>query len=319
MTSSSIRPIISVVVCTHNRAELLETVLNSLCRQAIDPDYYEIIVVDNGSNDRTEEVALRFALAYPNVRYYFESNLGHAVARNRGWQEAVGAYVAYIDDDAIAPGNWLSTALLLIQRDRPAMFGGPYFAYYRTLKPQWFKDEYGASMLGKSTRILGSEEFLSATNLFTRRNVLETLGGFDCAYGGEGNKLGYAEETELQQRMRRVLPAEPIRYEPALYVLHLVKPEWMSITWRARSHFIRGRYNYRAAPNEIFKRTSIATALLKAGVKCAIIGWILAYGAMFRDPSRYLYAQNYWYEQGIGHVGSLGAYYEHVRNRLNAK
>lgn len=317
MMDPEIRPIISVALCTHNRADLLGSVLDSLCRQAIDPTYYEIIVIDNDSNDCTEEVVSNFSLIHPNVRYCFEASLGHSAARNRGWQEAIGSYVAYIDDDALAPENWLATAMTLIQRECPGLFGGPYYAYYRTPKPLWFKDEYGSSRMGESAGPLGRDEYLSATNIFVRRDLLERVGGFDPAYGGIGRDLGYAEETELQRRIRRTFPAESALYEPSLYVRHLVKPEWLSIKWRMHSYFIMGRYHYHAVPNSSFRQTSVAMTLLRAAAKCALVDWDLLVGVLLRNRTRYPCVQNYWYERTLHHAASLGAYYEHIRSQCD--
>lgn len=311
-------PVISVVVCTHNRAALLGAVLDSLCRQAIDPTWYEIIVVDNGSSDDTAQIVSKFSLAHPNIRYCFEATLGHSTARNRGWQESASEYVAYIDDDAIAPENWLSTAMVLIQRDRPGVLGGPYFAYYRTAKPPWFKDEYASSRMGESVRPLGHNEYLSATNIFVRRDLLERIGGFDRAYGGIGTKLGYAEETELQQRLRKTLPAETIRYEPGLYVFHLVKPAWMSIRWRMRSFFIMGRYHYRFLATERLKNANLWQVSAMAFLRISEVLLQLFRGLFLRDRTRYPHWKNYVYENGPRYFRMLGSYCEHVRYLLQS-
>jgi len=90
---------ISVIVCTYNRAELLRELLPTLCEQTVAFTQYEVIVIDNGSTDHTKTVAAVFAARYPQVRYCYEPRQGLSHARNRGWQEAKGDYVAYIDDD----------------------------------------------------------------------------------------------------------------------------------------------------------------------------------------------------------------------------
>ena len=93
----SILPVISVVVCTYNRADLLASVLQSLCEQTLNCSHYEIIVVDNNSGDNTRAVTEDYCRRYPNVHYYLETSQGLSNARNHGWQVAKSKYVAYLD------------------------------------------------------------------------------------------------------------------------------------------------------------------------------------------------------------------------------
>ena len=96
-------PLISAVICTYNRADLLAGAIESLLEQTLNPAHREIIVVDNASTDGTRAVVEQFAP--DGVRYVLETRQGLGYARNRGWQEARGEFVAYIDDDARAPGT----------------------------------------------------------------------------------------------------------------------------------------------------------------------------------------------------------------------
>jgi len=91
-------PLVSVVVPTRNRADLLEGALNSvLAQEGIGTDFdIEILVIDDGSTDRTPDLVQ----AYPEVQYYRgEESRGPSAARNRGVTEARGRYVAFLDDD----------------------------------------------------------------------------------------------------------------------------------------------------------------------------------------------------------------------------
>ena len=86
-------PLISVIVCTHNRANLLRRTLTSLVCQEFPIAGYEILVVDNASSDDTPDVVQAFR-DRANVRYLREDCLGLCVARNTGWRAAAGRYVA---------------------------------------------------------------------------------------------------------------------------------------------------------------------------------------------------------------------------------
>ena len=101
---------ISAVVCTLNRATYLARAVESLVNQTYPKEYYEIIVVDNGSTDNTREVVEQFSQC-AIIRYIYEPVKGLSQARNTGWQAAAGKYVAYLDDDAIARPRWLEKML----------------------------------------------------------------------------------------------------------------------------------------------------------------------------------------------------------------
>ncbi len=295
------------------------TVLDSLCRQAVATPTYEIIVIDNGSTDQTVETVRHYAQHHPNIRYCYEPDLGHAAARNRAWREAKGKYVAYIDDDAYAPENWLSTAVGIIQARSAKVFGGPYRAFYKSPKPSWFKDEYGANMVTSEARWLNENEYLSATNLFVHRDLLDAVDGFDRRYGGIGRRLGYAEETELQQRVRGKIPDTKIYADPHLYVFHLVKPERMRMAWLIRSRFILGRSRYYAFAGEQLRRASLFEVAVASVLQLAQLIVRLTWGTMLRNRQLYPFWQNYLFERCLGTVTTIGKYYEHgwllVENR----
>ena len=115
--STKSKIVISVVVCTQNRADLLVDLLPTLCEQNLSTAFYEIIVVDNDSTDRTRLVVEDFCRNYDNVRYCMELQHGLSYARNRGWREAKGEYICYVDDDCKIPTHYLSTAKEIIAQN----------------------------------------------------------------------------------------------------------------------------------------------------------------------------------------------------------
>lgn len=305
---------ISVIVCTYNRVELLEGALQSLCEQTLKPSEYEVIVVDNNSNDGTAPVVADFCRRYGNLHYCFERQQGLSHARNRGWREARGKYVAYIDDDCRAPADWLAVAREVIGQLSPAVLGGPYFPFYVTPRPAWFKDGYGSSYKGEEAKPLAQNEYLSGGNVFFRRSLLEGLDGFDACFGMCGDSLGYGEETVMQRRIRASRPDELIYYDPKLYVYHLVSPEKMSLRWVARRRFVDGRYSYLVFLRDTTERASQARLLRHivrtvCGFACDVV-----VGGLMRDRTRYPYLQNYLYEHAFSRLGQLGQLYERFRH-----
>ena len=309
------RGLISVVVCTHNRAGVLAGSLLSLGEQTLDRSDYEVIVVDNNSTDNTPAVVEDFRLRFPDVRYFLEPQQGLSHARNRGWHEARGEYIGYIDDDSKAPPEWLEVAKEVIDEQAPAAFGGPNYPFYNSRKPRWFKDEYGTHELGPQARALASTEYVYGMNVFFRRAVLETLGGFDPALGMRGKRIAYGEETAVLVRIRAEMPDEVIYYEPRLYVYHLVPARKMTWPWILRASWAGGRYSHRVLGEKSgWSKRCLAVVLALREVM--VLGGVLSCGVFRRDRRTYPHFQNYAYERVRRHLVVLGALYERMRRNL---
>lgn len=243
------RPIVSVVVCSYNRATLLIRCLRSLEVQTADKRLYEVIVVNNNSTDQTQEVAENFSHANANFRVVIEQRQGLSCARNRGCREAKGRFVAYIDDDATARPDWCEKILSFITR-QPAVaaFGGPYVSGYLSEKPAWYKDEYGSWSLPGRERPMEEGEFVRGTNMIFRTDVLSAAGGFDETLGMTGTAAAYGEEVNLHVRLR--ISGVEVYYCPEIVVEHLVMPGKMNVRWMLRSAYKAGS----VAP-EMFQRS----------------------------------------------------------------
>src|SRR5215208_3595511 len=109
----------SVVVCTYNGELWLRGCLEAVLR--LDYSDFEVIVVDDGSTDRTAEIAGEF----PRVRLISTPNRGLSSARNVGLEEATGEIVAYLDDDARPDPSLLTHLVLALERSGHAAVGGP--------------------------------------------------------------------------------------------------------------------------------------------------------------------------------------------------
>lgn len=316
---SPMRPLISAVLCTYNRRDLLDSILQDLCHQTLALESYEIVVVDNNSSDGTKAVVAEHMRSQPNLKYCFEPAQGIAHARNRGVQEAQGIYIAYADDDCRVPPDWLKVAKHIIDDLAPAVFGGPYFAIYNTPKPNWFKDDYGSYHLGDNARRIAAHEYLHAGNLFIQKAILAKLGGFNPELGHRGQKLWYGEEVALVRQIRATLPEAVIYYDPALKVQHLVAPQKLNLRWHVKQRFVDGR-SWLITFDEIRPKHIILLHLpLLAGLMLArsgLIAWAMTGGMLCRDRQKYPHWQNYVYEKVLKHVGGIGLIYEKVHSLL---
>ena len=309
-------PLISIVICTYNRAGLLAGALEAVCAQTLDASRFEILVVDNNSSDETQTVVAVAARGRAALKYVFEPRQGLACARNRGYQAACGEYVAYLDDDCKVPPEWLATAAQVIACVKPDAFGGPYFAYYDSQKPEWFRDEYGSHVQGETARLLSDQEYLDGANLFVRRELLTDLGGFSPEFGMCGGDLGYGEEVRFQRRLRDRRPGVCIYYEPRLYVHHLVPARKMTLGWKLRQMFTIGRDWHRLIDDGKQSHLTGCTLLREASRTLRTFCTDVMRGIFRRDRERYRFIQNYLYERAFINIQRLGQLHEQFVGRF---
>jgi glycosyltransferase involved in cell wall biosynthesis len=99
---------ITVIIPTYNRCDILEKCLNALARQTLSEEFFDIIVVDDGSKDNTSEITSLFKESVSiSVLYLWQSNSGQNAARNMAIQEAEGEIVLFINDDTISTPTML--------------------------------------------------------------------------------------------------------------------------------------------------------------------------------------------------------------------
>jgi len=202
-------PAVSVVVPTRNRAGYLEVPLDSLAAQAAGVPY-EVIVVDDGSDDATDEVARRAGATY--LRH--ERSRGPNAARNTGIAAARGPLIALIDDDVRIPPGWVGELAAGAVRHRwAAAVGGPIRASLEGPAPR----SCGRESAPVTTLDLGPRDcetdFVWSANMAVRRAAIEQIGGFDeqiPIYGDEeewlirlhanGGRVAYIAAAGLEHR-----------------------------------------------------------------------------------------------------------------------
>jgi glycosyltransferase involved in cell wall biosynthesis len=242
---SGSEPLISVVICTRNRAELLSRALTSVVEQAFHRLYYEIVVVDNKSTDRTHEIVKHFQSKAP-VRYLHEERIGLCVARNTGWRNAAGRYVAFFDDDAIASPEWLAAIRDGFTSALPGVgaIGGPVRAIWEKTRPAWLPDEIVSSLTvidwGPSDKLINdiSREWLVGANMVVPKALLEEVGGFHPWLDRVGSNLLSNGDIFLQKEIMR--RGYRCLYKPAMVIGHLVPASRVNRKWFIRRYYWQG-------------------------------------------------------------------------------
>jgi GT2 family glycosyltransferase/DNA-binding beta-propeller fold protein YncE len=175
-------PRVSVVVCAYNAADTLEDNLRSL-EELTYPDY-EIILVNDGSKDRTSEIGHRFA----KVRVIDTPNAGLSAARNVGLAEATGEIVAYTDADTRVDRDWLTFLVQPFLTSNVVGSGGP-----NVVPPD---DPPIAQCIARApggpTHVLLDDriaEHVPGCNMAFRRDALLAIGGFNPIYLRAGDDV----------------------------------------------------------------------------------------------------------------------------------
>lgn len=255
-------PLISVVLCTHNRASVLPNALTSLLTQTLEQLAYEIIVVDNASTDGTCAVTKEIQAHFPVVaiRLVYEPIQGLGHARNAGWANARSRYVAFIDDDCIAERSWLQTILECYQQLQPEPWsvGGKIIPVYDAPKPSWFKDAYETDTWGEQARVLKEGESFTGCNMSWRKDILEYYGGFDVTYDMKGESLLLAGDTELY---RRIWSGNAdncfFYYTPQAIMHHTIDPYKMTVSYQLKRAFMSGQASCAMAQLESLLHKSV--------------------------------------------------------------
>ena len=110
--------LVSVVICSYNRAAYIGGALDSLYQQTASKDKFEVIVVDNNSTDDTEQVVAKWRSDHTEGHFHYstETNQGASFARNTGAAAAKGQWLCFMDDDAIATPTYIENIILFFYK-----------------------------------------------------------------------------------------------------------------------------------------------------------------------------------------------------------
>jgi glycosyltransferase involved in cell wall biosynthesis len=175
--------LVSVIIPVHNGERYLADAIESVLAQTYRP--IQLVVVDDGSEDGTAEIAKSFR----EVTYIYQTNQGHAAAMNAGIRAAQGEFVAFLDADDLWTPNKLSVQIDHLQKHPDV---GCVIA-----KMQNFV-EPGTEPPSRITRDLSLSAYaaLQVGALVARRTVFEQLGGFDTTYDHAKDVDWFVRATE---------------------------------------------------------------------------------------------------------------------------
>ena len=274
-------PELSIIVCTHNRGPSLTGVLDNLKSQVIDENdsRWELVLVDNNSNDGTRELIERqIGRVNFSIKYMFESQQGKSFALNTGIESSTGHLLAFTDDDVILDAHWISSVFRAF-RTYPTIncFGGKVLPILKTKLPSWLKDRgryaIGGGPLVKHDRGDKPKEYdqgmwvPAGCNMFFRKALVQKHGKFSCELGFlNKNELICGEDTEIMFRFKR--NGERILYYPGALIFHpapaerLRKSYFRRYCWGAG----RGEARWRQVPANCRRILNIPRYLIRSAL-----------------------------------------------------
>jgi glycosyltransferase involved in cell wall biosynthesis len=205
---------ISLIICTRNRAEKLRPCLDALAR--LEPvGALKVVIVDNGSNDRTREVIEVFAAIAPfPVNYVFEPVPGLSSARNAGLRNSSGEIVVFTDDDCYIAPDFLKQTQELFADKSLGYASGRVRLYDPTDYPVTINESVTPVVLPAFSYIRPGD--IKGANMVFRRLVLDEIGHFDVDFGSGS----YFAAEDCDAAGKASLAGYEGRYAPELVVWH---------------------------------------------------------------------------------------------------
>lgn len=120
---------LSIIVPVYNVEKYLERCVNSLLHQDLDPLEYEIILINDGSTDRSYEIAKKYSEQFTNIIFLSQENRGQGAARNWGLEKARGEYVMFVDSDDQLLANTLDNVLAIAIKNQVQVCAYGLFYY----------------------------------------------------------------------------------------------------------------------------------------------------------------------------------------------
>lgn len=207
---------VSAIIPVYNDSERLKFCLQALENQTYSKDCYEVIVVDNASEEDLKSVVSQFSQA----KYAYEEQPGSYVARNQGISVAKGEIIAFTDADCIPDSDWIEKGVAsLVNNPECGLVGGKIELFFKNPEKPTSVELFERIELNFSQKAkLEKYQFAMTANLFTFKSVIDKIGNFDSNLksGGDrqwgqrvftaGYKQVYADDARVAHPARHTFP-----------------------------------------------------------------------------------------------------------------
>lgn len=160
---------VSLIVPCYNHFQFLEETLQSALKSTY--SNIEIIIVNDGSTDSSEEIALKYAQQHPNITYVHQSNQGPAAARNNGIGRAKGTYILPLDADDHISNDYIEKAVEILDQRNDVILVYCQAEFFGEKQGKWKLPEFSRKYLARENLIFPSAMY--------RKLDWERIGGYD--------------------------------------------------------------------------------------------------------------------------------------------
>ncbi|NND07522.1 MAG: glycosyltransferase [Saprospiraceae bacterium] len=228
---------LTFAICTRNRASYLRQCLASIYGQGPSSLGFLVLVVNNGSVDDTKTLVEEYA-TLENFNAIQEDQIGLSHARNTALANTTTRWLAFVDDDAILPSNYLEILTGILAKTSHACLGGPVKPIYAPGAPNWTKRYFTRkSDFGNVEKQL-LDECIAGANMVLDCHVMQKIGSFNTNLGMIGEKIRYGEDDYIQHELRR--QGYTIGYYPHLEIGHHVLPSREKVSWHLKAAYQHG-------------------------------------------------------------------------------
>lgn len=221
--------LISIVICTYNRADYIFDALESLRNQTISKKAFEVIIVNNNSTDNTETICKQYIQQFADYQFFYlnECQQGSSFARNSGASIAKSPLLCFMDDDAIANVDYLQRIVLFFETHPTAGgLGGPIVPKYIPVEPKWMS-HFVSSLVGnfdysKEVVEFAPNKYPLESNMVIKKADFDTINGFNTSLPGVKGTLRIGGEgKDFFFRLKAL--GRTIFYDPSVRVQHVVE------------------------------------------------------------------------------------------------
>jgi len=300
----------------------MRTIGSLLKQRGVEDDgLWELLVVDNNSQDRTREVVESCAAtARVKIRHIFEPQQGKTYALNTGIANSCGDVTAFTDDDVVVDAGWLAAVLEATETYPHRAFGGKVVPLWPNSVPPWIQVTglYAKPIVGSPVVAHDSGDEIKeygegmwvpiGANMFFRKEVFEKYGGFRTDLGPKGEIYGPYEDSEIGFRLKN--QGESILYFPQAVIYHPVSEHRLSQQYLLRHFWNAGLTQARMDDDQLTlvrRAKTILRSVLLVAIRLAKYCWTCGRG----KPAMNMHHKCLLYYQ-------TGALYYHALRTLNA-
>ena len=200
---TKIIPQVSIIIPSFNEEKYIGDCLSSIFNSDYPTEKFEVILIDNGSTDKTVSIAKQ----YP-IDVYIKKEVKVGALRNLGVAHSRGQFIIFIDSDCTVERDWISIGIKRLENDTRLVLGGQYLMREN---PSWLEKYWVLN----NSRTQIYQTTLVGGSIFIPKNIFLSISGFD-------EKINSGEDSDLTYRLRSA--GYKVEIDPALSVVHLGYP-----------------------------------------------------------------------------------------------